>query len=192
MELYLNQLKFLFVEQIDGIYYSDLLIMVILAALISFVPGYILHVKKGLPWRRVFLAFITLSYLGVILMLTIFRRDVGSASAIIYVRLNLGFTKTKIYSVRQMMYSFLNLLLFVPWGFLLGLFRTSERPLRIIFLTTLTGFLTSSSIEIIQRITRTGKFEVTDLFTNTVGTFLGVVIAVIGITICKRIKQNEF
>jgi glycopeptide antibiotics resistance protein len=191
-DVYINNLRFLFLEQIDGIYYSDLIMLTIVAAIVCFVPGYILHVKRNLSWKRVFLVFLTLTYLGVILMLTIFRRDVGTASTRIYTHLNLGFTKTKIYSVRQTMYSLLNVLLFVPWGVLIGLSWNYKRVMRAITLTTLIGFITSSIVEIAQLVTRTGRMEVTDLFTNTVGTVIGAIIAVFGSIILKGKYINEF
>ncbi|MBP3195810.1 MAG: VanZ family protein [Butyrivibrio sp.] len=191
-DVYLYNLKFLFLEQIEGIYYTDLIILTLVVAIVCFVPGYILHVKRNLSWKKVFLFFLILTYLGVIFILTILRRDVGSASTRIYTHLNLGFTKTKIYSVRQTMYSLMNILLFVPWGLLIGLSWDYKRVVRAITLTTLIGFITSSFVEIMQLVTRTGRLEVTDLFTNTVGTFVGAIMAVLGAIILKGKQKNEF
>ncbi len=61
---------------------------------------------------------------------------------------------------------YLNVLLFVPFGFLLHL-----PPRRAIII----GFLFSFAIEIIQLVTRLGMFETDDLMTNTLGTWIGTV-----------------
>lgn len=189
-DYFFDKFKFLFLEQIRGIYYSDVLLMILIAALICFIPGYILHVKRGLPWGKVFLAFSTVGYLEVILALTILRREAGSAAGEIYTNLNLGFTLGSIYSMRQTLYSLFNVLLFVPWGILVGVYRVSQKPVRIIVLTMLTGFVTSAVIEILQLITGTGKFEVTDLLTNVTGTFIGAFFVAIGVTIVKRMTRK--
>ena len=186
---YLVRFKELFLEQINGIYYSDLMIILILSALITIVPGYVLHVKKGVAKRRVALTFFMASYFGLILMLTLFRRAPGSRFGEVYTDLNLGMTRTSVYSVRQLIYSIMNFALFVPWGILIGIYRSSQKDGRNIVMTTLVGFITSFCIEPIQLITGRGRFEVTDLFTNVLGTFFGVICVVIGVNIKRMIKK---
>ncbi len=190
MYSFFSKFKLLFLEQIEGIYYGDVAIMLIAAGLICFVPGYALHIKKGISWRKIFQAFFLLMYLEVILALTIFRRKAGLSSGEINSNLNLGFTSGSIYSLRETIYSIMNVLLFVPWGIVVGLYRKSQRPFRILVLTTLTGFITSSLIEIIQLFTGRGRFEVTDLFTNVVGTFLGALFVVCGGIIANRMARK--
>jgi glycopeptide antibiotics resistance protein len=185
-----GQFKFIFLEQINGIYFSDLLMIAIVAALVSFVPGYILHIKKRVTVQRIILAFLTIAYAGVILMLTLFRRQPGSRSSTITLWLDFGFAGGHVYSLRQAMYSLLNVALFVPWGILLGLFRTKQRVPRIIIMTTLLGFISSFSIELIQLMTGMGKFELTDLVTNITGTFIGVFLVGV-VIIIKRMAKNE-
>ena len=188
-DIYWGQFKYLFIEQINGIYYSDLMILIILAALVVFVPGYVLHIKKGVPFSRIFLAFLTVAYLGVMLLITIFRRDPGSRSATISLWINLGIAGRNVYSVRQVIYSFMNVALFVPWGILIALHRTDQTFSKIIVMTTLIGFITSSLIEVIQLFTGTGKFELTDLITNVAGTFIGALIIGVGVII-KRMARK--
>ena len=60
---------------------------------------------------------------------------------------------------------YLNILLFVPFGFLLHL------PPRE---TIILGFLFSLAIEISQLISGLGMFETDDLITNTLGTWIGI------------------
>ena len=186
---YLVRFKELFLEQINGIYYSDLMIILILSALVTIVPGYVLHVKKGVTKRRVALAFFTASYFGLILMLTVFRRAPGSRFGEVHTDINLGMTLTSVYSVRQLIYSIMNFALFVPWGVLLGLYRTSQKASRNVVMTTLIGFITSFCIELIQLVTGRGRFEVTDLFTNVLGTFFGGICVLIGVNIKRMTKK---
>ena len=188
---YLSYFNNLFLEQIRGIYFSDLIILLLMGALICFVPGYVLHIKKSIKTSRIVIIYLMVVYFGVILLLTILRRDAGSKSGEIYTDLNLGFTRAGVYSVRQFMYSLMNVALFVPWGILLGLYRIGQPLIRIVFMTTITGFITSIAIEITQNITRTGNFEVTDLFTNVVGTFIGAICVTMCVIILRRMKKNE-
>ena len=68
---------------------------------------------------------------------------------------------------------FLNILLFVPFGFLLPMIHTRFRnPI----LTVVTGCIFSCFIEITQYITGRGLTEVDDVITNTIGAAVGVVI----------------
>lgn len=65
----------------------------------------------------------------------------------------------------------LNILLYVPFGFLLDDSRhLSRHP----WLIVLLGFLLSLATETVQLVTRLGTFEVDDLINNTLGTLIGV------------------
>lgn len=67
---------------------------------------------------------------------------------------------------------FLNILLFVPFGFLLPI--VSER-LKNPILTVFAGFLFSAGIETMQYITGRGLTEVDDIINNTAGSALGYI-----------------
>ena len=68
---------------------------------------------------------------------------------------------------------FLNVLLFVPFGFLLPMIRTCfKNPI----LTVATGCIFSGFIEIAQYITGRGLTEVDDVITNTIGAAVGIAI----------------
>ena len=64
----------------------------------------------------------------------------------------------------------LNILLFIPCGFLLPILskRVSGWREMLIF-----GFLLSLTIEVLQRITLLGSFDVADLINNTIGSLMG-------------------
>lgn len=183
--------KYIILEQIRGIYFVDILFVMVLAALIIIVPGYVIHVKKGTSVNKLLLVYLTVVYFCVMLMITIARREAGSKAGTIYTQLNLGINLQGIYSRRQIMYSLLNFALFVPWGILLGLYRVRQNMVRMILMTTITGFVTSFIIEIIQNITRTGSFEVTDIFTNVTGTFFGALCVGIAMLITRRMTKDE-
>lgn len=189
LDVYWRNFKFLFLEQIDGIYYSDLILILFISALVSVVPGYVLFIKKGISKKQIALAFFTFLYMGIMLMITVFRREPGTKNGSISVHLNLGLTRTTVYSARQVIYSALNFALFVPWGIILGLHRHSQNMIRIIVMSSLIGFITSFMIEVIQLITGTGRFEVTDLLTNVAGTFFGAICVAIGVKI-KRMAEK--
>lgn len=63
-----------------------------------------------------------------------------------------------------------NLILFMPFGFLLFAASSQPRTSRILLL----GFLLSLSIELCQLLFRLGWFEVDDILHNVLGTYLGI------------------
>ncbi|WP_044913640.1 VanZ family protein [Butyrivibrio sp. WCE2006] len=183
------RMEHLLIEQMEGIYLSDLLIIVLVCALFIFVPGYVLNKKKVVSFKRVIHFYLTIVYVAVLLLFTVFRRDFGSRSGYIYSGITVGVSRRgRIYSINQMIYCFYNVLLFVPWGFLLSFFRNKEPMIKTVIMTMLLGFLSSFSIEIVQHITRTGFFEVTDLVMNTAGSALGAFIGYLFFTVLRKEK----
>ncbi len=68
---------------------------------------------------------------------------------------------------------FLNVLLFVPFGFLLPMIsKHFKNPI----LTVATGCIFSGTIELLQYITGRGLTEVDDVITNTLGAAVGVAV----------------
>ena len=63
-----------------------------------------------------------------------------------------------------------NIVLFIPFGFLLFAASSHPRTSRILLL----GFLLSLSIELCQLLLRLGWFEVDDILHNVLGTYLGM------------------
>lgn len=66
-----------------------------------------------------------------------------------------------------------NILIFVPFGFLVP---TIVRKLRGFFRVVLLGFELSLIVECVQLVTKTGCYDVDDMFLNTVGTMIGFLI----------------
>lgn len=74
-----------------------------------------------------------------------------------------------------------NVIFFIPYGILLGLYHTHNFAKAILF-----GLFTSIGIEFLQLITRTGMCETDDVICNTLGCAVG---AMIGAGIC-RVTRN--
>ena len=70
----------------------------------------------------------------------------------------------------------LNILLFMPFGFLLPIY---SKKLRKIYKIVSIGFLVTLLIETIQYITKIGIFEIDDIFDNTMGVLIGYCIYMI-------------
>lgn len=84
---------------------------------------------------------------------------------------------------------FLNIMLFVPFGFLLPMI--SER-FRSLWLTTVTGFVFSAGIETMQYITGRGLTEVDDVINNTAGALIGYILYIGAVWLYKRIQENNY
>ena len=67
---------------------------------------------------------------------------------------------------------YLNILMFVPFGFLFKCVRECTTTWKIVLI----GFCFSLLIELTQMVSHLGMFETDDLMTNTLGTWLGIVL----------------
>lgn len=66
----------------------------------------------------------------------------------------------------------MNVMVFIPVGFLLSAFANSMRWWKVM----LTGFMISSSIEVMQFLFRRGFSELDDIFHNTIGCLIGLIL----------------
>lgn len=80
-----------------------------------------------------------------------------------------------------------NVLFFVPYGLLLGLYF-KKHPVRYSFFV---GCITSIGIELLQFITRTGTCETDDVICNTLGCGIGLIIAIGCMKLFKRVKIDN-
>lgn len=104
-------------------------------------------------------------YVAVLLAITYFSRESGSRIGI-----DLELFSTWGINKRNNAYVVENVLLFIPYGFLLPWARVRQRNF---FWCLLTGALTSMGIECMQLITGRGYFQIDDILTNILGTILG-------------------
>lgn len=81
----------------------------------------------------------------------------------------------------------LNILLFVPLGFLLPIYSDKLKKSYIVILI---GLLTTLLIEYLQYITRMGIFEIDDILNNTVGTIIGYSAFMIYYSLKKKEKRK--
>ncbi len=147
--------------------------MAFLLALIVFIPGIIRIKKKKSTIKEVLLAYWVVVWAGIMLLITIFRREPGSATLDVNPFPTWdnfgGFDYATAFSIY-------NVWLFIPWGFFLRLYNHRKPDRKAFGITLLISFLTTCTIEISQLITRTGYFEFTDIINNCIGGFIGAVI----------------
>ena len=89
---------------------------------------------------------------------------------------------------------FANIAVFVPFGFFLSEFLASAKRFsagRRLGLATLAGFGLSLCIECLQLLLRVGFFELTDLVMNTLGVFVGAVVAVGTRMLCEWGREKK-
>lgn len=184
---YLKLFKSMFLDELSGVYIVQVEILLAVGALCILLPGlFLAHKSEKIRKRQALLTYLTIVYIGIVLLITIFRRPLGGKPYSVSTKLNLGNLFGNYWEVRIAFYAILNILLFVPFGFLASLFCMNIKKLKAFrfIVPIVVSFLFSLSIECIQLRTGTGIFEVTDLFNNTVGGILGTVLGVIvyGIT----------
>ena len=143
-------------------------ILVILAAVVS---G-LLVVRKDRKWARP-LAVVWLA--GLVYAAFLMRTPYAAPRALLdpFHALKLFLKADNVALLRRLRYlegAGLNILLFVPFGYLLPLlWRRADRWWKVV----LCGFVLSLLIELIQLVTHLGMFDLDDLMNNSLGAFLG-------------------
>ncbi len=104
-------------------------------------------------------------YVAILLTITYFSRESGSRNGI-----DLELFSTWGINKRNNAYVVENVLLFIPYGFVLAWADARQRN----FLRNLlTGAVTSLAIECMQLVTGRGFFQIDDILTNILGTIVG-------------------
>lgn len=145
---------------------------------------------KKIGFMQEFLWCILIAYACFIFQITFYNREPGSRNGV-NIAVSMGSIRGGYGNAQRLVYSFLNIVLFHPWGFLLSWINRKRRYGIILFMTTLYCFLTSSMIEISQHLTRRGYLEVTDLITNTLGGVLGSIMACLLLIVYRRIRHKS-
>lgn len=133
-------------------------------------------------WRYLSL-YLFLIYCFIVISITILSRAPGSRNMVNW-RLFETFTK----DVSTLRYPIENILLFIPFGFILPLLWNRFYNF---FLCVGTGFLFSIAIEAYQYATKRGHVQTDDLVMNVLGTMIGYCIVLSFSVIRNRIKANE-
>ncbi len=142
---------------------------------------------KAFPMKKTLLLLIFVAYIAVLLSATILRGGYGGGFNF---HLFSGWIEAwNNFSIKSWLNLLLNIAMFVPLGFLLPLLsKKFENPL----LTFSTGFGTSLFIELAQSFLKRGLFDVDDLFTNTLGNFIGYSMILFLLTLKNRPPKIEY
>lgn len=181
-------------NQFSGITFTSMIYILFLSLLPVFWYKY---KNKSLSFTCMLGIYLTSFYIGIIFLITIVRRELGSSNGqAIFSFINLeSFMNLEYYDVQIVLYlalcMFLNVILFVPFGFLLRAVLEKQMQ-KIKSLTVLFGSLALTlCIETIQLFTGTGVFDIYDIFANTLGGMIGSLFAYITIRLAKYLQLYE-
>ena len=162
---------------------------VLIVTIIEMIRLFALH--KEIELYNVFITFCLVIYVNIILQLTLLGRKDGSRIGFELQPFQYFFSSGSTYKKMALIYSFLNILLFVPYGFLYSFGKWMQKKFRIqLLLSFLIALGSSLVIEMLQLITQRGYYEVEDLICNTLGGLIGTLCWYI-IVIVKRRRIHE-
>ncbi len=119
-------------------------------------------------------------YTAVILCITFFSRESGTRSII-----DLEIFSTWGINARNNAYVIENILLFIPFGFVVA---WNAKWVRNLLTACFAGVVTSLAVEGMQFVTGRGFFQIDDVLTNTLGMILGVGIFCVGRRLCQAVR----
>ncbi|MBR1930764.1 MAG: VanZ family protein [Lachnospiraceae bacterium] len=122
-------------------------------------------------------------YVVVVLCITFLSRELGSRVRKVDMELFSTWGRTR----RTHAFVIENVLLFVPYGYLLA---WNVKPMRNVFRATFAGMLSSLLIEGLQLLTGRGYFQIDDVLTNTLGALIGA--CIFGIGYGWRMKRKHY
>lgn len=125
--------------------------------------------QRRIDFKKVFWWFVLVFYLFVVISVTLFRQSGfwnGHVISFFYSYKDAWITASET-AWRNII---LNILMFVPLGFLLPI---GKERFRVFWKTSLVGFLLTVVIESLQIILSLGLFEVADVLNNALGTMIG-------------------
>ena len=139
--------------------------------------------KKAADMKISVVEVIFWMYIALLMVITFLSREGGSTGKVdLRIGSSLGI------NARNDAYVIENILLFLPYGFLLGMLCSNK----CCFLKSAgIGFLTSLGIECLQYVSGRGVFQTDDLITNTMGAMLGYLVfyVFIGVWIKRKNKK---
>lgn len=185
MENHLNALKdVLSIQNIN----KTMLIIAVITFLVTTLLGMILVRLWKKPISKAVVFALLIAYVSVVLYSTVFSRSY----AIRQVNLKPFWSYAdiiKYHDVALLWDDILNVVLFMPIGFLMGILYNRRK--KRIWISTLTGFSLAISIEILQFCLKRGMVEFDDVFHNTGGTLFGCLIWIIIIGIYDKIVPKN-
>ncbi|MBR1533641.1 MAG: VanZ family protein [Ruminococcus sp.] len=146
--------------------------------------------KKGIFDRAQRVACIALFvWVAIVLLFTVLGRRSNKTDEMVYnLELFRCYHKIFMEQDRPMLISVLeNILMFVPIGFTLsGVFKKHR-----VIIPMVLSFGLSLCIETCQLLLRSGVFELDDLFNNTLGAVIGIILCLLCSSIVKIIRKNH-
>lgn len=112
-------------------------------------------------------------YVCFIVQITLINREPGSRGEINLKILNIFEERLR---GDQICFNLLNIVMFVPFGYLFGWTRRNNSFFSMLLLAAGVSYLGSFLIEITQLITKSGYFETMDLITNLLGGCVGAIV----------------
>jgi len=159
---------------------KEYIILGLIVGTIFFVGYFIIYKKimkgkKTIDKRKMFLYAVSICYATIVFGAVFLSRGgmYGMANLHLFSSYKEGYHEMNISLLRN---NALNIMLFVPLGFLLPLYSDK---LKKIYKVVAIGFLVTLVIETVQYATKMGIFEIDDIFNNTFGTLIGYCIFMI-------------
>lgn len=173
--------------------YLQIGMVVALFLLLTIFLGYyliykkIMKGKKDISFRKLAVATILLCYLVVVIGATLGSRT-GSYQGNIHLHPFSAYSEAwNRFSATLWRNIILNILMFVPIGFLLPIFLKKFKKA---WRTYLAGFMLTLGIEVIQYFTGRGIVEIDDIISNAVGTMIGYGINVLLIYAIEKLRNK--
>lgn len=175
----------------QGVSPVNIVILAIIAFLVIHICCIIYLAKTGkrIDIIKEISIWLVISYAAFIVMITFLNREPGSRGGI-NTKLYFGTFSGDYFGMQQMVYSILNVILFVPWGAFLTLLCKNTATIKRFVFVTMYCFLTTCTIETVQLITGRGYFELTDIVTNLEGGIIGSLLMGAVIGICNKIRKK--
>lgn len=170
---FFTMIKIILSKVYIAFYIQTIVIFVIACLLIKFL------LKKQISVSAIWAALI--SYLYMVLVLTVLSRQPGSESAM---RLIPFWSWREAFNNKYILYEIIdNIILFIPIGLLLSVLLHERR----VFRSIMFAFLYTLILELLQYIFEVGLFEFDDIIAAMIGTFIGLqIVNVFGIVLKKR------
>lgn len=159
-----DMLAYVIEDLLELIQFNGVQVLIIGALIIV---GYLLIrvFYKKVKGGSLFCKYIFVCYLVYVSYLVFFSREPGSREEV-----NLAFFGTYSHSPRAQAYMFENILLFIPFGFLLP---ALSKHFNHVLVALGLGVFFSVIIETLQFITKRGYFQLDDIWLNALGSVLG-------------------
>lgn len=155
--------------------------------IITVVLVYKFYKKNKLDKCRAIAVVVLVTYITIVLFFTVLGRRTldyyrfGPGIASYYTDLLSGNTAIDIIEL------LINIFIFVPIGMISGILFKKLK----IFWAVAVGLCTSLAIEFLQLLLRNGFVSLTDVIHNTLGTFIGGLLAIVIISIAKNINRKS-